>query len=108
VARKTLSSAGGAAVVGQEFRPDPVALEKPAAGLLDVLPTVGHASPQYAYLRQSTRTNLAAVVADGATKPTSVYSVTRIEQSLSVVAHLSEGVPHYWVSEPHPHRVHRQ
>jgi hypothetical protein len=66
---------------------------------LDVLPTKGHASPQYSYLQQGVRNNQAAVVADGATKPTSVYSVTRVENSLSVVAHLSEGIPHYWLSD---------
>ena len=35
--------------------------------------------------------------AEGATKPTSVYSVIRIEQSLVVVAHLTEGIPRYWL-----------
>lgn len=98
VSRKSVA-ASGAAVVGQEFRPDPVAIGKPATGLLDVLPTRGHGSPLYAYLRQSARTNNAAVVADGNVKPTSVYGVTRIEQSLSVIAHLSEGIPHYWLSD---------
>jgi hypothetical protein len=51
---------------------------------------------QFAYLRQSVRTNNAAVVAEGAVKPTSVYSVVRVEESLAVIAHLSEGVPRYW------------
>ena len=48
-------------------------------------------------MRQTTRTNNAAVVADGAVKPTSVLSVTRVEQSLQVVAHLSEGVRRFWL-----------
>ena len=87
----------GAAVVGQEFKPDPVALGKPATALLDVLPVVGHSSPEFSYLRQTTRTNTAAVVAEGATKPTSVYSVTRTEAALVVVAHLSEAVPRFWL-----------
>ena len=87
----------GAAVVGQEFRPDPVALGQPALSLLDVVPVVQHATPEFAYLRQTVRTNNAAVVAEGATKPTSVYSVNRVEQSLVVVAHLSEGIPRYWL-----------
>ncbi|WP_232425761.1 phage major capsid protein [Mycobacterium sp. JS623] len=98
VERKSLA-ASGAAVVGQEFLPDPIALGQPATGLLDVLPTVGHGSPLYAFLQQSTRTNNAAVVASGAVKPTSVYSVTRVEQSLSVIAHLSEGIDHYWMAD---------
>jgi HK97 family phage major capsid protein len=98
VSRKSLASSG-AAVVGQEFMPDPIRLGQPALGLLDVLPTKGHPTELYAYLRQTARTNNAAVVAEGAVKPTSVYSVTRVEQSLSVIAHLSEGIPHYWLSD---------
>ena len=43
------------------------------------------------------RNNLAAVVAAGALKPTSVYSVTRQETSLAVLAHLSEGIPRHWL-----------
>ena len=83
-------------MVGQEFREDPVALGMVATGLLDVLPVQQHTTAEYAYLRQSVRTNNAAVVAEGATKPTSVYSVVSVEQSLAVVAHLSEGIPWYW------------
>ena len=52
-----------AAVVGQEFVRDPVALGQVAQSLLDVLPVMRHATAEYAYLRQSVRTNNAAVVA---------------------------------------------
>lgn len=89
----------GATVIGQEFAADPIALGQPATGLLDVLPVVTHNAPEFAYLRQSTRTNAAAVVAEGAVKPTSVYSVTRVEDSLDVVATLSEAIPQYWLSD---------
>ena len=68
-----------------------------ATGLLDLLPTKQHTSAEYAYLRQSVRTNNAAIVAEGAAKPTSVYSVVRVENSLQVIAHLSEGIPRYWL-----------
>ena len=37
------------------------------------------------------------MVAEGATKPTSVYSVVRVEDKLVVVAHLSEGIPRFWL-----------
>ena len=87
----------GATIVGQEFVRDPVALGQVAQSLLDVLPVKQHTSTEYAYLRQITRTNAAAVVAEGATKPTSVYSVDRIENSLVVIAHLSEGIPRFWL-----------
>ena len=62
-----------ATVVGQEFVRDPVALGQVAQPLLDVLSTKQHTSAEYAYLRQTTRTNNAAVVAEGAAKRTSVY-----------------------------------
>lgn len=87
----------GAAVTPQEFKPDPVALGRVAHSLLDVLPVVPHDTPQYAFLRQTTRTNNAAVVADYGVKPTSIYGVTLIEQSLAIVAHLSEPIPRYWL-----------
>lgn len=89
----------GATVVSQEFQPDPVALGKPATSLLDLLPVVTHTSQEFAYLRQTVRTNNAAVVAAGDVKPTSVYSVERVEDSLDVIAHLSDGVPRYWFSD---------
>ena len=87
----------GAVVTAQEFRPSPVELGKPAQSLLDVLPTQQHPSPEFAYLRQTVRTNAAAVVAEGDAKPESTYTVTRVENSLVVIAHLSEGVPRFWL-----------
>lgn len=87
----------GAAIVGQEFTADPIALGRPALGLLDVIPVVQHPTQEFSYLRQTTRTNNAAVVAAGALKPTSVYSVVRVESSLAVIAHLSEGIPRHWL-----------
>lgn len=87
----------GAAVVGQEFEADPIALGRVATGLLDVLPVKQHASPEFSYMLQGTRTNNAAVVADGAVKPTSPLGLVKVDKSLAVVAHLSEGVPRYWL-----------
>jgi hypothetical protein len=43
-------SPSGAAVVGQEFKPDPVALGQPALSLLDVIPVIQHATPELSYL----------------------------------------------------------
>lgn len=86
----------GATVVAQSFIGDPIALGRAATGLLDILPVQVQSSPEFAYLQQTTRTNNAAVVDEGDTKPTSVLGLTRIEQSLSVIAHLSEGFPRMW------------
>lgn len=53
----------------------------------------GRTGNEFSYLRQTTRTNNAAVVADGGTKPTSVYTVTEISDKYRVIAHLSEEIP---------------
>ena len=89
----------GSVVTPQSFQPDPVRLGQQAAGLLSVLPVTVQASPQFAYLRQTTRTNLAAIVPEGSVKPTSVYSVVLIEDVLDVIAHLSEAVPRFWLAD---------
>lgn len=78
----------------------PLSLAKPATSLLAAVgATVLPNPPTYAYLRQTTRTNNAAAVADGATKPTSVYGLTRVEDRLRVIASLSEPVPKYWLDD---------
>ena len=89
-------AAGGSTVVEQGFEPDPYFLGRPMPNLLAALPTKQHPTHQFSYLRQTVRTNLAAVVAEGNVKPTSVLTVERVEDSLDVVAHLSEGVPRHW------------
>jgi HK97 family phage major capsid protein len=87
----------GATVVAQELTPDVVSLGKAPMGLLDVIPVIQHPTPEISYLRQTVRTNAAAVVAAGAQKPTSVYTVTKITNNLAVIAHLSEGIPRHWL-----------
>jgi len=89
----------GSVLVGQEFQADPIALGRVAQGLLDVLPVRQHSSPEYGFIRQGAtgRTVNAAVVAPGAVKPTSPLGLERVEQSLSVVAHLSELINRYWL-----------
>src|SRR5699024_7214658 len=48
---------------------------------------------EYDYVRQTVRTNNAAPVADGALKPTSIYTVVEVSDRVRVLAHLSEPVP---------------
>lgn len=47
----------------------------------------------YSFLRQTVRENNAAPVADGAQKPTSLYTLEEVEGRYRVIAHLSEPVP---------------
>lgn len=89
----------GATVVAQEFAPSPVSLGQPATGLLDVVPVKPHSTGQFSYLRQTVRTNNAAKVADHGLKPTSVFTVERIEDQLDVIAHLSEPIPRFWLKD---------
>lgn len=55
--------------------------------LLNVVPTT---SGSVDYARQTTRTNNAAVVAEGATKPTSAYVWEQINAPMRVIAHLAK------------------
>ena len=53
--------------------------------------------PNFSYLRQSLRENLAAVVPEGQLKPTSNYELVCIEDSLDVYPHLSSPAPRFWL-----------
>jgi len=55
--------------------------------LLTVVPT---SSGSIDYVKQTTRTNNAAVVAEGAQKPTSVYVWTMVNAPVRVIAHLAK------------------
>lgn len=47
----------------------------------------------YSYLQETVRTNNAAPVAVGGMKPTSVYTVARVDDTVQTIAHLSEPIP---------------
>lgn len=53
----------------------------------------GNGGNQFSFIRQTARTNNAAVVGDGGTKPTSLYTTQEIDDHYRVIAHLSEPVP---------------
>lgn len=73
--------------------PQVVAMERPRR-IIDLLVDRAESpSNVFEFWRQTTRTNNAAMVADLATKPTSVFTVTPIEDRLRVLAHLSEPIP---------------
>jgi len=89
----------GSSTVGMPLLSDsPVDKGHVATGLLDVIP-VEQVPREYAYLRQTARTNNAAVVASGALKPTSTYTLERVEGHLRVVAHLSEPIDKFWLED---------
>ncbi|MGK2903590.1 MAG: HK97 family phage prohead protease [Mycobacterium sp.] len=94
----TKALASGQQTTSTIVLPDVVETGRPAQSLLDVLPA-RVVPPSYSFLRQSVRTNLAAPVAEGSLKPTSLVSVVGVENRLRVVAHLSEQIPHYLLSD---------
>lgn len=94
----TKALASGQQTTSMIVLPEVVETGRPAQSLIDIL-SARVVPPSYSFLRQSVRTNNAAPVAEGATKPTSVVSVTEISNRLRVVAHLSEQIPHYLLSD---------
>lgn len=94
----TKALASGQQTTSTIVLPNVVETGRPAQSLLDVL-LARIVAPSYSFLRQSVRTNNAAPVAEGGTKPTSVVSVVAVENRLRVVAHLSEQIPHYLLSD---------
>lgn len=81
----------GATLVQVEA-PEPVALGRPVTSLRSLIPSEQN-SGVFSFLRQTVRTNNAAVVAKGALKPTSPYAFELVEDRARVVAHLSEPIP---------------
>jgi len=53
----------------------------------------------FTYLRETVRDHRAAPVAVGEKKPTSVYTVERIEDRTRTIAHLSEPIPRQYLSD---------
>jgi hypothetical protein len=78
---------------------EPRVVELGRRNLLAAIPVRQIDGPSFAYLRQSVRTNLAAPVATGALKPTSVATVEMVTDTVRTVATLSERVPREYVAD---------
>jgi HK97 family phage major capsid protein len=85
--------AGGTLLTPAEFDQQAHDKGRPARFVSSVMPTQRTENDNVAYLRQTTRTNLAAAVAEGNLKPTSVFTVEKITAPFITVAHLSEQIP---------------
>lgn len=100
VSRKSIATGTNEVAPAGLVTAEPIPLGRVTQDLLAVIPTEELTSPPtFAYVRQTLRTNNAAVVAAGGTKPTSVYNTQRIEDRLRVVAHLSEPIDKYWLED---------
>lgn len=94
----------GSIGVPSPIETDVVAMSEAPRSLLELIPAKGlgggfGTGNSFSFLRQTTRTNNAAPVADGALKPTSVYSLAEIEDRVRVIAHLSEPVPERYFAD---------
>jgi hypothetical protein len=78
---------------------DPLFMPRLPVSILECLQLVPRTSPSYSTLRQTVRTNNAAIVAPGATKPTSIFTVVPILNSLKVFAHLSDPIDTYLLAD---------
>ncbi|MCW2591768.1 MAG: phage prohead protease, family [Mycobacterium sp.] len=94
----TKALASGQQTTSTVVLPDVIETGRPAQSVLDVLPS-RTVNPSYSFLRQSVRTNNAAPVprARPSRPPSSASSP--FENRLRVVAHLSEQIPHYLLSD---------
>ncbi|WP_164874086.1 phage major capsid protein [Rhodococcus spongiicola] len=96
--RKALAPAGES-VAPVQVETTPVPEGRPVAGLLDLVPAVLNSSARFEYLRQTTREYLAAPVTVGAVKPTSRVGLSREAGDLQVIAHLSEPIDNYLLTD---------
>lgn len=83
---------------------DIITMSEAPRSLLEPIPAKGlnggyGTGNSFSFLRQTLRTNNAAPVADGALKPTSVYSLAEVEDRVRVIAHLSEPVPERYFAD---------
>jgi HK97 family phage major capsid protein len=85
--------AGGSIPVTVPLNPEPVVIGQRTTLLRQLIPGQPAPGGRYAYMRQTVRTNNAAVVVPGAVKPTSVNTLARTDDYTRTVAHLSEPIP---------------
>jgi HK97 family phage major capsid protein len=94
----TKALASGVQTTSIVMLPDVVPSGRPPTSVLDLLPA-RIVEPSYSFLRQASRNLAAAPVASGGTKPTSTISVVGVQNRLRVVAHISEQIDHYLLSD---------
>lgn len=78
----------------------PALTGEPAESILQLIPTERlDGTDGFSYLQETLRVHRADVVAAGETKPTSTYTVQRIDDRVRVIAHLSEAIPRQYVAD---------
>ena len=96
--RKDLTVSGSVAV--PSLRAGITPLAGPAETVLQLIPGEGlTGTDQFSYLQETVRTQNAAPVAVGGTKPTSIYTLDRVDDTVRTIAHLSEPIPKQRLSD---------
>lgn len=96
---KALDGTQGGSMVGPFFDERIRDLPQRQLFVRSLIPTATIDSDKVHYLRQSVATNNAAPVAAGELKPTSVFTVERIEESVVTVAHVTEALDRALLSD---------
>jgi HK97 family phage major capsid protein len=97
---KALDATSGGTVPPPYYDPQLRTLPYATLFVRSVLPVIAASEgDRISFLRQTVRTNNAAVVGVGSAKPGSVFSVERVEQAFSVIAHLTEAVDRMLLSD---------
>lgn len=85
--------------VAVPLRAEPVADPRAARFIADIIPEEDAPGGRFSHWKQTVRTNNAAAVARLARKPTSIYTGTRVNDEVTTVAHLSEPVSRFDLSD---------
>ena len=67
--------------------------------ILQLIPVEPIGSDAYAFLRETVRTHNAAPVATEGVKPTSVYTVEKIDRTAQTIAHLTQPIPRTYLAD---------
>jgi HK97 family phage major capsid protein len=95
---KALLEAGSTAVATPIFA-QPIADPRQARFVYELLPSSEAEGGLFGYLKQTVRTNNAAEVATGTLKPTSIYTLQRVNDTTKVFAHLSQPIDKFLVED---------
>lgn len=91
--------ASGSVPVTVPLDPDPVRMDVPVLTLRQLIPAVVNSTSHFSYMRQVVREHNAGVVAAGERKPTSRYQLERFDDRVRTIAHLSEPVNKFDLSD---------
>ena len=89
----------GSVPVTSILSPTPIIEGREARFMFELIPSSEAAGGAFSYLRQTVRTSNAAVVATGALKPESIFTLERVDDRTAVIAHVTEPVDRFLVED---------